>query len=461
MKRQTSMISCSCGLILLGVASLATADTGFRNDGSGCFMNTKPPLHWSVESNVVWKTPLKSSNASPLVLGNRVFVCEEPDLLLAVDFADGHVLWAATNSYLAVTPPAEVQAEQEKQARAELLAGQVKAAEKKANEAEKATKGKPEDATLKEQAQSARQEVSKLKKELAAFHAHILPETHPVNGYSTPTPVTDGTTIGIVYGSGVVAGFTPEGQRLWGRILPVRPHNGSWGHSASARLADGLLLVHFGNTFFAFDARTGAERWTTNAPSGFGSPVITALDGKDAISTPGGDLFAVADGRKLASGLPRFPWNGPVVRDNVMYKVDEGEAAAYALKPGNPGQATRLWTAAVPKGRYYATAVLHEGLLYNVSQGGDLVVFDAQSGTMVYEHALQLGGGATVYPSPALAGGRIYVSGDNGVTVVVKPGRVYEELARNKLTPFRSSPTFVGDSLLIRTLSGLYRIQEK
>ena len=79
---------------------------------------------------------------------------------------------------------------------------------------------------------------------------------------------------------------------------------------------------------------------------------------------------------------------------------------------------------------------------------------------MVYEKALGFGGG-TVYPSPILAGGRIYISCDNGVTVVMQPGRTYEERARNKLPEFRSCPVFCGDSMLVRTLSGLLRLQEK
>ena len=76
------------------------------------------------------------------------------------------------------------------------------------------------------------------------------------------------------------------------------------------------------------------------------------------------------------------------------------------------------------------------------------------------KQALAFGGG-TAYPSPAVAGGRLYVSSDNGATVVIKPGRAYEEVARNKLTEFRSSPVFFGDNLFIRTTSGLVRIQEK
>ena len=136
MKSLSSIAVCQFGLLFLGTASLVLADTGFRNDGSGSFANAKPPLHWSAESNVVWKVALKSSNASPLLLGNRVFVCEEPDVLMALDFNDGHVLWAATNSFMAMLSPAEAEAVQADQGKAEALARQVKETEKRATEAE-------------------------------------------------------------------------------------------------------------------------------------------------------------------------------------------------------------------------------------------------------------------------------------------------------------------------------------
>jgi outer membrane protein assembly factor BamB len=447
-------------MLLTGAAPLLWADTGFRNDGSGVFPETKPPLHWSATSNVVWMAKLKSSNASPIVFGDKVIACEEPDVLLALRFADGSKLWAVTNGYFETLPPTEAEAARENQKQADLLNKTLRDAEKKQREAEKQAKEKPADAEAKAGVDTARQAVGALRKQLEPLRKYRLPETHPVNGYTSPTPVTDGRNIYVVFCSGVVAGVSPEGRRLWARVLPVRPHNG-WGHSASPRLADGLLLVHFGNRLFALDAQTGADKWTADAGSGFGSPFVDKVNGATTVMTPGGDFFCVADGRKLAGGIFKFPWNGPVAKDGVVYKIDEGGATAIPLKLDGAAKPAPLWTAKkVPGGRYYATSVLHDGLLYNVSQGGTLIVLDAKDGSVAYEQALNFGGG-TAYPSPALAGDRIYVSCDNGVTVVIKPGRAYAELARNKLSEFRSTPFFSGDSLLIRTTGGLVRIQEK
>ncbi len=445
-------------MLLGGLVTPGMADMGFRLDGSGSFADVKPPLHWSSSSNVVWTARLKWSNASPIVLQDQVIVCEEPDVLLALRFADGQTRWAVTNSYFDALPASEAETARENQKKADALNPTLRDAEKHLREAEKAAKDKTNDVDSKAVVDTARQAVAALRQQLAPLQKYRLPETHAVNGYTSPTAVTDGRNIYAVFGSGVVAGFAPDGKRLWVRLLPARPHH-SWGHSASPLLADNRLMVHFGNRLYALDLQTGADKWAIDAGSGFGTPCLGQVDGAAIVITPLGDFVAVADGRKLASGVFKFPWNGPVVKDGVVYKVDEGGAAAYPVKFDGAAKPAALWTAKVPGGRFYATTLLHEGLLYNVSQGGTLIVIDARDGSVVYEKALGFGGG-TAYPSPILAGGRIYLSCDNGVTVVIQPGRAYEELARNKLPEFRSCPVFYGDSLLIRTLGSLLRIRQ-
>ena len=100
--------------------------------------------------------------------------------------------------------------------------------------------------------------------------------------------------------------------------------------------------------------------------------------------------------------------------------------------------------------------MVHDGLLYAASDQGILTVLDAATGKLVYEERLNLGG--SIYPSISLAGNRIYVSSDNGTTVVLQPGREYKELARNKLEPFRSSLVFEGKRIYVRTAKNLYCI---
>jgi hypothetical protein len=86
-------------------------------------------------------------------------------------------------------------------------------------------------------------------------------------------------------------------------------------------------------------------------------------------------------------------------------------------------------------------------------------VVDAQTGQLVYEKRLDFGGGQS-YPSITLAGQRLFVSSDNGTTLVLEPGREYKELARNTLETFRSSLVFEGKRMYVRTTKGLWCLGE-
>jgi len=70
-----------------------------------------------------------------------------------------------------------------------------------------------------------------------------------------------------------------------------------------------------------------------------------------------------------------------------------------------------------------------------------------------------LGIAGTFYPSVTLAGKFLFVSSDNGTTVVVEPGKEYKEIARNMLEPFLSSPIFDGARMYIRARKALYCIE--
>ena len=87
-------------------------------------------------------------------------------------------------------------------------------------------------------------------------------------------------------------------------------------------------------------------------------------------------------------------------------------------------------------------------------------VLDAHTGEEVYSRRLELGRG-TAYPSVALAGARLYVSSDNGTTIVMRPGREYQEVARNTLEAVRSTPVFEGKRVYVRTLATLYCVAEE
>ncbi|NRA38849.1 MAG: hypothetical protein HRU15_11960 [Planctomycetes bacterium] len=72
--------------------------------------------------------------------------------------------------------------------------------------------------------------------------------------------------------------------------------------------------------------------------------------------------------------------------------------------------------------------------------------------------------------SPSLVDGKIYIIGNRGTTLIIKPGREYKEIARNRINTFifhpwqhvnegwGSSPFFDGGQIYYRAQRYLYCI---
>lgn len=280
------------------------------------------------------------------------------------------------------------------------------------------------------------------------------PKTHGANGYTSPTPCTDGTRIWAVFGQGYAACWTVKGERLWTTKLEYPPHN--WGGCISPRLAGGVLVVQFDN-MIGLDPATGAEKWRLKTPWGWGSPVVATIAGKEVLYTCKGAVVDPASGREYNKGLVELAFNSPCLVDKTLYYL-QGKPQAYAL-PANPEELPRpLWeNTSIAEDRYYATPLVTKGLVYAINQARNLSVLDQATGKLVYQQKMGFLQG-TVYPSPTLAGDYVFLSSENGQTVVIKAGHQYEEIARNTLEPFRSCPVFSGTRMYVRTLKHLWCI---
>jgi len=217
---------------------------------------------------------------------------------------------------------------------------------------------------------------------------------------------------------------------------------------------DGKLIVHILKVT-ALDPATGTNQWQTDSGSASGAPVQARIGDVGAIVTPGGDIIRVADGRKLAQRVSSLAYCAPVVQNGIVYFIQHGgKAVRLPATAADTNQPETVWTTNPKDDRYYASPVVQDGLIYAVNQRGDWSVIDAANGQLVTEHKLDLGG--TIYPSVTLAGGFVFVSSDNGKTLVLQTGREYKEVGRNSLEPFRSSPVFVGQRVYVRALDHLW-----
>jgi outer membrane protein assembly factor BamB len=457
-------------IVLLGAAVLslnaaAEAAVGWRTDGTGKYPEATPPTEWSADTNVIWSTPMPDrSNSTPVIVGNKLLVCAEPSTLVCVDAESGEILWLAGNSYKDIAPAEELADMATLQAECDELRKQIGQAQGKMNQLRKKIQDDPENAELKAEREELRTKLSELNQKLGPYNEtwYVMPTAQGVNGFSSPTPLSDGEHVWVVFGTGVVACYDLEGERVWAKFLE-KPRQ-AYGHSASPVMADGKLIVHIVH-LSALDPATGEVIWQQELPESWATPAVTAIGGVDIIITPKGDIVRAEDGQVLAKQLCPMPYGAPIVHDGVAYFVEHcdktvGKAARLPETVDDDFAVEELWETRPRKDRYYASPIYHEGLIYAITQTGIFSAIDAETGEVVYEQNLEVlrQNKSTVYPSVAYAGGLLFVSGDNGNTMVVQPGREFRKLGQNTLERFRSSPVFVGDRLYIRGLEKLYCI---
>jgi outer membrane protein assembly factor BamB len=366
-----------------------SASYGWRADGTSSFPDANPPLHWSADSNVLWKTVLpRPSNASPVLVGKRLFVCAEPDLLLCLDQSSGNIVWQQDNPLPDGIP---------------------------------------------------------------------MPGAHEVTGHSSPTPVSDGKHVYVLFGTGMAAAYDLDGGRKW-LVHAGTPRHG-WGHSASPLLAGSRLLVIVEKEAVALNVADGSVAWKADAVQTWGSPVLVPVGKAHLALSAGGPVYDVLTGAVVTT-LPKLDYNSAVLADDRLYCI-QANSAAYAVKPGKDGKPEfeELWRAQLPEDRYYASPVAHDGRIYDITRAGVFSVLNAKTGEKLHEEKLPLGG--TCFPSIVSAGRRLFVSSDNGKTIVLKPGDTPEPLSTNRLESFRSTPVFEGSRMYVRARQHLYCISEQ
>lgn len=150
----------------------------------------------------------------------------------------------------------------------------------------------------------------------------------------------------------------------------------------------------------------------------------------------------------------------PLFDGNFVY-INTGfsKAELWAVRPDGQGEVTGshvVWKRSKSVGAQPSSLLL-DGLIYVIHDSGIASCIDAATGEEVWLKRL----GGNFASSPLLAGGRIYLFSREGDAYVLAPGREYEELAKNKLDAgCMASPAAIGKSLYVRTHTHFYRIGE-
>jgi len=430
----------------VGLSSIfSAAPVGWRTDGTGRYPGAEPPTTWSAQENVAWKVKLPGkSNGSPIVVGERIFVVSDPAEVLCLNAADGTILWQRSSGLAELygaEKAAEIAADHKR------LRGEKQKLERELG----TVKDDPtKQAPLKEQIAERQKEIDELAGRFAMPPELAMGETTN----SAARPVSDGSRVYAQFGNGVACAYTLAGEAVWVKYLEW-PKIG-FGGSSSPLLADGKLILHF-NDLMALDCATGEVVWRTPLSSRHASPLAAAVDGKSVIVSPGGAVVDSADGKILLNdGQLSSSECSSIMHDGILYRLNDNRAAAFRLvAAGDSVKLERLWDAKVSGGRRTPSPVWHDGLLYTANTDGILDVLDAATGEDVYKKRLNIG---SLYASVALGGGSLYFSGTKGTTLVVAPGRAFEERARNELEPLGSNLVFAGGRVYVRTKANLFCI---
>jgi outer membrane protein assembly factor BamB len=306
---------------------------------------------------------------------------------------------------------------------------------------------------------------------------------------SSPSPVTDGTTVWVMTGTGFLRAFDFKGNELW--VRDIQRDYGrfglNWGYANSPLLHDGDLFVpvlHGMKTddpsyVLRIDGKTGKTEWRverpTNAiresPDAYITPALAKVGNSFEVILNGGDDVTGHDpvtGKELwrANGLN--PDNNPAYRI-VASPVAFGdlvvaptrERPMLVLRAGGRGNVTtshKLYE--FNNGPDVPTPVTDGTYLYVVNDRGIAYCMELETGKPVYGPERLTPG--TYSASPVLADGKIYITNEDGVASVYRAGPKFELLAENKMDDYTLSSIAVKEGqLFLRTAGWLWAIGQR
>lgn len=298
------------------------------------------------------------------------------------------------------------------------------------------------------------------------------PSIHGKNSHASPSPIVRGDRVFVHFGHQGTACLDLQGRIIWrNATLSYEPVHGGGG---SPLLFEDMLIFSCdgGSDPFlaALDARDGQVLWRvarkTDAQRtfSFSTPLLIEVNDQHQIISPGSNMVAAydpKDGREIwrvrydgYSVIPR-----PVFGHGLLF-IGTGfdKATVMAVRPDGSGDVTSThvaWTVSRGAPKTPSLLLVNEDL-YMLSDSGIASCLDARTGRLHWQE--RIGGNCSA--SPIYAADKIYFQNEVGLGVVIKPGRVFQQIASNSLEERTLASYAVSDgALFIRTETSLFRIQ--
>ncbi|MBC8351678.1 MAG: PQQ-binding-like beta-propeller repeat protein [Planctomycetes bacterium] len=379
-----------CLAFSVTACGLASAEnwTRFRGpNGQGISSEVDLPVKWSATDNIAWKTSIPGNSwSSPIVHNQHVFLTTATEegascSVICVNRDDGSIAWS-TEVHRQVTGPKRRQ-----------------------------------------------------------------------NSYSTPTPVTDGERVYAVFYDGTAVAVDFSGKLVWknSEVKFFSLH----GLGASPLLAHGQLVMPFDGSsrednrlgwkvpwknalVLSLDAATGTVRWKgKRGESRVGHVTPILINKGEQIVSAGGDRVQGFDSRTgeriwsiYSQGEGVTP--SPVLGDGLIFTSSGFEEPTIrAIRLGGVGDITDTHIAWEQKKGVpvLASPLYVQPHLYTITRDNVLHCVEASTGKIVWLQRLS----GVHSASPVLADGKIYILSEEGVTLVLRPGPRYDEIARNNI----------------------------
>lgn len=447
-----------CLLFALGSAG---ADwPRFRGpNGSGVGDGTGLPVEFGPAKNVVWKTAVPFGRSSPVVVGSRVFLTASEGgtlLTLAYDLKTGKEVW-----------------------RRALKPAGLKAVYKSNDPAS------PTPASDGKNLYVFFQDFGLISYSLEGKERwrHPLGPFVSFYGIASSPVVVNGMVVMLcdqIKGSFALAVDAATGKQKWRRERPEAPD----GWAVPVVFEDQIVMV--GSTRVdGYQISTGETRWwmALNSNGSMGSAVIhgdTVLVTAAGADQPWMPSFAAALSKLDKNG------DGMLSAEEAKDEKDWFEHFGWVDADGNRLLTAAEWDAsrqfgvgeygavAIPlrmKGKlegsavkwrlkrnlpYVPSALLYEGVLYLVKDGGIVSSVDPGTGAIL-KQGRATGALGEYFASPVAADGKIYTVSGEGKMAVLKAGAEWEVLAVNELgEEVNATPAISGGRIVVRTRGTLY-----
>ena len=374
--------------------------------GDGSSMETNLPTQWDSVTNVMWKIPVPGiGHGSPIVWEDRLFIISaipetQERILLCYDTNSGKLLWQETV----------------------------------------------------------------LKAPLETIHTD--------NSFASGTPATDGKYIYVSFLDGeevVVAAHDFTGKQVW--IQRPGTFSGPHGFNCSPTLFEDKVIVNGGSKVNAFvvalSKTDGHTIWKVpqlNIGMSYSTPIFREIGGRKQMIYCGNQevsSYNPTDGSRywFVNGPSQEFCATPVYSEKaglVFISSSWPERHLLAIKADGQGDVSESHVAwRSTQGAYYVPSPISvDDYLITTMTNGQVHCMEAATGNILWKESL-----GKQYPSAVLANGLVYMPNDAGIITVFKPGETYESISKNSLgeTMF-ASPAISNGKIYLRGTKHLFCI---